>query len=60
MFLPVQAYFAGMDCPFMNASLVNSRGMLTSIVGASVMGMACVVGVAGDEHAASRIDVNAR
>jgi hypothetical protein len=31
-FLPVQAYFAGIDCPFMNASLVSVRDMLASIV----------------------------
>jgi hypothetical protein len=31
MFLPVQAYFAGMDCPFTNASLVSSRDMVASV-----------------------------
>src|SRR5688500_12805743 len=31
IFLPVQAYFAGMDCPFVNALLVNSRDMVASV-----------------------------
>src|SRR5512139_2366818 len=35
MSLPVQAYLAGMDCPFVNASLVSSRDMLASVAGIS-------------------------
>jgi hypothetical protein len=31
----VQEYFAGMDCPFTNASLVNSRDMVASVRGVS-------------------------
>jgi hypothetical protein len=31
IFFPVQAYFAGMDCPFTNASLVSARDIVTSV-----------------------------
>jgi hypothetical protein len=30
MFLPMQEYFAGMDCPLVNASLVSWRDMFAS------------------------------
>ena len=33
MFLPMQEYLAGMDCPFENASLVSSRDMVASVEG---------------------------
>src|SRR5215207_4220802 len=37
VFFPVQVYFAGMDCPLKNASLLSSIDMLaSSIVGVSV------------------------
>src|SRR5512139_3208567 len=51
IFLPVQAYLAGMDCPFMNASLVSSRDMVASSEGVSD----CVD--AGDVGIASRVAV---
>src|SRR5919197_2263590 len=35
IFLPMQEYLAGMDCPFANASLVRLRDMVASIVGDS-------------------------
>jgi hypothetical protein len=35
IFLPVQAYLAGMDCPFTNASLVSARDMAASVEGVS-------------------------
>jgi hypothetical protein len=66
MFLPVQAYFAGMDCPFRNASLVSVRDMVASVAGASAavvekdvaIGSAdSVVRVAG-AHAASKKKIN--
>jgi hypothetical protein len=38
IFLPVQAYLAGMDCPFMNASLVSVRDMVASVEGVSDAG----------------------
>jgi hypothetical protein len=38
IFRPVQAYFAGIDCPFMNASLVKVRDMVVSEAGISVDG----------------------
>jgi hypothetical protein len=55
IFLPMQEYFAGMDCPFPNASLVSSRDMVASVVaGDSVV-------LAADAHAvitaASRLDI---
>src|SRR4030095_7514687 len=31
MFFPIHEYFAGMDCPFANASLVNVRDMVASV-----------------------------
>jgi hypothetical protein len=36
MFLPMQEYFAGMDCPFANASLFSARDMSASEVGVEV------------------------
>jgi len=54
MFLPIQEYFAGMACPFTNASLVISRDMVASIAGASG-GV-----VAADVHDASRMGINIR
>ena len=36
MFLPTHEYLAGMDCPFVNASLVNVRDMVASVTGISV------------------------
>src|SRR5574339_10785 len=41
IFLPVQAYLAGMDCPFVNASLVSSRDMAASVAGVSEEVVAC-------------------
>ena len=39
MFLPVQEYLAGMDCPFVNASLVSWRDMFASdVIGSDVDG----------------------
>jgi hypothetical protein len=35
-FFPTQEYFAGMDCPFTNASLFRSRDMSASGVGVCV------------------------
>ena len=35
MFFPMQEYFAGMDCPFTNASLVNVRAIFASVAGIS-------------------------
>jgi hypothetical protein len=35
IFLPVQAYLAGMDCPFRNASLVSVSDMAASVAGVS-------------------------
>src|SRR5688572_22208655 len=35
IFLPVQAYLAGMDWPFRNASLVSARDMVASVEGVS-------------------------
>src|SRR5258705_6133873 len=32
MFFPTHEYLAGMDCPFANASLVNVRDMVASVV----------------------------
>jgi len=32
LFLPMQEYFAGMDCPFANASLVNLKDISASNV----------------------------
>ena len=61
MFLPMQEYFAGMDCPFANASLVSCRDMLASevansIVAASVMTDAGFTGCA-DAHAEIKTDI---
>jgi hypothetical protein len=38
IFLPTHEYFAGMDCPWANASLVNLKDMFASVVGSSVAG----------------------
>jgi hypothetical protein len=38
IFRPVQAYLAGMDCPFTNASLVKVRDMVVSMAGISADG----------------------
>jgi hypothetical protein len=69
-FFPVQAYFAGMDCPFVNASLVSSRDMVASIAGVSKVATGSVaiigsdMGVVEDVHAAittaSRRDIARR
>jgi hypothetical protein len=55
IFLPVHAYFAGMDCPFTNASLVSSRDIVTSVAGGSddivgweIPGLSAVVAGAHD------------
>jgi hypothetical protein len=32
MLRPIQEYFAGIDCPFANASLLSSRDMSASVV----------------------------
>jgi hypothetical protein len=42
MFFPTQEYFAGMDCPFANASLLSSMDMSASVLSD--------VGVAFDVH----------
>jgi hypothetical protein len=64
MFFPVQAYFAGIDCPFVNASLVSSRDIFASFAGRSVAmgseGVASVVGLVEDVHDVSRMDINNR
>jgi hypothetical protein len=66
MFLPVQAYFAGMDCPLMNASLVSSRDIVASVADdadvavGSGTAVAWMVSVTEDEHDANKMDVNAR
>ena len=38
MFLPTHEYLAGMDCPFVNASLVNLKDISASVVGSIVSG----------------------
>src|ERR671924_1974501 len=43
IFLPVQAYLAGMDCPFTNASLVNVRDIVVSVIRNSVDGREVVM-----------------
>jgi hypothetical protein len=43
IFLPVQAYLAGMDCPFRNASLVSARDMVASVEGVSDAGAVTMV-----------------
>src|SRR5687767_14581387 len=58
IFLPVQAYLAGMDCPFTNASLVSVRDMVASVEGVSDAGDAAMdsgaaVGVPAGVHAAN-------
>jgi hypothetical protein len=40
MFFPTHEYFAGMDCPFANASLVNVRDMVASVAGDSAVDVA--------------------
>jgi hypothetical protein len=37
MFFPTHEYFAGMDCPFVNASLVKVRDIFTSVEVISVV-----------------------
>jgi hypothetical protein len=51
MFLPVQAYFAGMDCPFTNASLVSSRDIVASVAGISDVLTGAEVGTVSGEGA---------
>jgi hypothetical protein len=38
MFLPMHEYFAGMDCPLANASLVNLKDMSASVVDSTISG----------------------
>src|SRR5258706_14467132 len=53
IFLPIQVYFAGMDCPFANASLVSWRVMLASgVVDSDVAGLVMIgSGAVDDEDA---------
>jgi hypothetical protein len=46
----MQEYFAGMDCPFPNASLVSSRDMVASVTGNSFLA-GDSVGLVVDAHA---------
>src|SRR5262245_28946839 len=59
MFLPMQEYLAGMDCPFANASLVKLRDMVASVEGISfaVDGDSDVAG-AEDVQDASVMEIN--
>src|SRR5574338_316580 len=56
MFLPLQEYFAGIDCPLTNASLVSSRDMIASFEGVSeVVGSSAVARGSGDAHDVIRL-----
>jgi hypothetical protein len=64
IFFPMHEYFAGMDCPFANASLVKVRDMVASVpVGSDLGAVAaegCVVVVADVVHAASIMEINVK
>jgi hypothetical protein len=47
IFFPIQEYFAGMDCPFVNASLVSSRDIVASGEGDSDAADSVIVDVTG-------------
>jgi hypothetical protein len=55
IFFPMQEYFAGMDCPFPNASLVSASDMVASVAAGDA------VEVVADAHAvittASMLDI---
>jgi hypothetical protein len=57
IFLPVQAYFAGMDCPFTNASLVNARDIVASVevVSDGIAGSDGIAVAAGAQAATRRV-----
>jgi hypothetical protein len=61
MFLPMQEYFAGMDCPLVNASLVNLKDISASVVDSIVPGpvvSGSAVAVAGEVvHAERGIEI---
>jgi len=64
MFFPTHEYFAGIDCPFANALLVNVRDMVASVAVDSDSDVDVAEGwdvvVAEVEHDASMIDNNVR
>jgi hypothetical protein len=60
MFLPTHEYFAGIDCPLANASLVNLKDMSASVVGSNDSGEALLAsaGLALEDAQAERKRVN--
>src|SRR5690349_14843861 len=64
IFFPMQEYFAGMDCPFANASLVKVRDMVASVAVDSNSGADVAEGwnevVADAVQADSTIQINVK
>jgi hypothetical protein len=60
MFFPTHEYFAGMDCPFTNASLVSSRDMVASVAGVSDSGVVVAEDVQDASIMTNRLDINAK
>jgi hypothetical protein len=64
MFFPTHEYFAGIDCPFANASLVNVRDMVASVAVDSDSDIdvaeGCAVVVVEDEQDVRITEINSK